>query len=1268
MSAVSSESHEPASEPGRAAAPEPAAGQADFGANEWLVEELYQRYLADPGSVDRAWWSFFADYHPTLPNGTAPQSAAPVTGRQSAAPAQAPAPAPAPAPRTAPAPPSAPSSPPAAPAPPAQQAAPAQQAPPAAPPPALPSPPNPPQGTEVSRLRGAAARTVTNMTASLAVPTATSVRAIPAKLLADNRIVINNHLRRGRGGKVSFTHLIGFAVVKALVALPEMNLAYAEENGKPAVARPDHVNLGLAIDVRTSDGGRQLLVPNIKAAEEMDFRQFWTTYEDTVRRARAGKLAVADFGGTTATLTNPGTIGTEHSVPRLMAGQGCIVGVGAMEYPAAYAGASEETLARLAISKSVTLTSTYDHRIIQGAQSGEFLKKIHELLLGEDGFYDEIFAALRIPYEPVRWVRDFPSGHEDDVARSARVQELIHAYRVRGHLMADTNPLEVTQRKHPDLDINLHGLTLWDLERDFPTGGFGGKARMKLRDILGVLRDSYCRTVGIEYMHIQDPEERRWLQDRIEVPHPRAEHDEQMAILSRLNVAEAFEMFLQTKFVGQRRFSLEGAEALIPLVDTVLTEAAAAQLDEAVVGMAHRGRLNVLANIVGKSYAQIFKEFEGNLDPSSAQGSGDVKYHLGAEGTFRAPGGGQIKTSLVANPSHLEAVDPVLEGVVRAKQDVIDKGEPGFTVLPVLIHGDAAFAGQGVVAETLNLSLLRGYRTGGTMHIIVNNQVGFTTAPQHSRSSVYATDVARMIQAPIFHVNGDDPEAVVRTARLAFAYRQAFKKDVVVDMICYRKRGHNETDNPSFTQPLMYDLVEAKRSTRKVYTESLIARGDISMEEAEAALRDYQQQLERVFTETRDAADRPPEPGSVLRPEPEDRPVNHEAVPTAVSAEVVKRIIDTQVNLPADFTPHPRLKPLLDRRAAMREEDAIDWATGEMLAFGALVLDGHPVRLVGQDSRRGTFGQRHAVLVDRHTGAEYTPLKQLESGAAKFFVHDSLLSEFAAMGFEYGYSVARPDALVCWEAQFGDFFNGGQTIVDEFISSGEQKWGQRSGVALLLPHGYDGQGPDHSSARVERFLTLCAEDNMTVAMPTTPGNYFHLLRWQCLSGRHKPLIVFTPKSMLRLKAAASPVADFTTGSFRPLIGSAQESDADVRRVVLCSGKIYYDLAARRRALLANTGNATDTAIVRVERLYPLPVSELCAELARYPGAETVTWVQEEPANMGARPTFALKLPRVLNREVGVVSLPPSSAPASGSAKLHATTHREIIETAIPQGS
>jgi 2-oxoglutarate dehydrogenase E1 component len=564
-----------------------------------------------------------------------------------------------------------------------------------------------------------------------------------------------------------------------------------------------------------------------------------------------------------------------------------------------------------------------------------------------------------------------------------------------------------------------------------------------------------------------------------------------------------------------------------------------------------------------------------------------------------------------------------------------------------------------VVAETLNLSQLRGYRTGGTVHIVVNNQLGFTTGPQSGRSSQYATDVARMIQAPIFHVNGDDPEAVVRVGRLAFEYRQAFHKDVVIDLVCYRRRGHNEADNPSFTQPLMYDLIEAKRSTRKLYTESLIGRGDITMEEAEAALRDYQRQLERAFTETREAAQKPPEPGAVRRPEPEERPVNHTAAQTAISLESVKQIIETQVTMPEDFTPHPRLQPQLARRADMVTEDAIDWATGELLAFGGLLLDSHPVRLVGQDSRRGTFGQRHAVVVDRRNGREYTPLKRFDHGSCKFYVYDSLLSEFAAMGFEYGYSVARPDALVAWEAQFGDFFNGAQSIIDEFISAGEQKWGQHSGVVLLLPHGYEGQGPDHSSARIERFLQMCAQDNMTVALPTTPANYFHLLRWQGLSGRNKPLIVFTPKSMLRLKAATSPTSAFTSGSFQPLIGEPEDFDtSQVRKVVLCSGKVYYDLDGQRRA----TGSTA--AIVRVERLYPLPLEELRTELARYPQAGQLVWAQEEPANMGAWPRMALKLPELLGRKLELVSLPPGSAPATGSAKQHAATHKQLIETAL----
>ncbi|MEV4162320.1 multifunctional oxoglutarate decarboxylase/oxoglutarate dehydrogenase thiamine pyrophosphate-binding subunit/dihydrolipoyllysine-residue succinyltransferase subunit [Nonomuraea dietziae] len=1199
---------------------------ASFGQNEWLVDELYQKYLQDPESVDKAWWNFFADYNPDYGPGRTPA--------REAANGTATAPAPT--------------------APKAAVTTTATEKPTEKPKVSTPVP----AGAEEVKLRGAAARTAANMDSSLTVPTATSVRAIPAKLLIDNRIVINNHLARGRGGKVSFTHLIGYAIVKALKAMPEMNYSYTEVEGKPTLVKPEHIGFGLAIDVQKSSGERQLLVPSIKAAEGMDFRQFWMAYEEIVRKARSGKLGVDDFSGTTISLTNPGTIGTVHSVPRLMPGQGTIIGVGAMEYPAEYQGASPDTLSRLAVSKVMTLTSTYDHRIIQGAQSGDFLRTIHRLLLGEDGFYDEIFEALRIPYEPVRWTQDVSASHDDDVAKSARVIELIHAYRVRGHLMAETDPLEYKQRKHPDLDIQSHGLTLWDLEREFATGGFGGRPLMKLREILGVLRDSYCRTVGIEYMHIQNPEERAWIQERVEKAHAKPDREEQLHVLARLNTAEAFETFLQTKFVGQKRFSLEGGESLIPLLDSVISEAAGEGLDEVVIGMAHRGRLNVLANIVGKSYGQIFGEFEGNIDPRTAHGSGDVKYHLGATGTFTAPTGKTIVSSVVANPSHLEAVDPVLEGVVRAKQDLLERGEEGFSVLPVLVHGDAAFAGQGVVAETLNLSQLRGYRTGGTVHIVVNNQVGFTTSPASSRSSVYATDVARMIQAPIFHVNGDDPEAVVRVGRLAYEYRQTFRKDVVIDMVCYRRRGHNEGDNPAYTQPLMYDIIDAKRSTRKLYTEALIGRGDITVEEAESALRDYQAKLEQAFTEVREAAKRPADSGELQVPATEVVKWSHADTPTAITDETLKRVVDTQLNLPDGFTAHPRLAPIIQRRGQMVEQDAIDWGMGETIAFGSLLIDGHPVRLVGQDSRRGTFVQRHAVLVDRLTGEDHTPLKAFNQGTTKFYVYDSLLSEYAALGFEYGYSVVRPDALVAWEAQFGDFVNGAQTIIDEFISSGEQKWGQKSGVVLLLPHGYEGQGPDHSSARIERFLQVCALDNMTVVQPTTPANYFHLLRWQVQSGRHKPLVVFTPKSLLRHKKATSKAAEFTSGTFQPVIGDTTVDPGKVTKVVLCSGKVYYDLVAAREKSPA----AENTAVIRLERLYPFPEDELNAELARYGSTAELVWAQDEPVNMGPWPYLTLKLaenPDMFGgRRLRRVSRTPNSSPATGS---HAAHDRELEE-------
>ncbi len=1124
-----------------------------------------------------------------------------------------------------------------------------------------------PDEDTVSVLRGPAKAIATNMITSLDVPTATSVRAIPAKLLIDNRLVINSNLARARGGKVSFTHLIGYAVIRALSQFPSMNVHYDEINGKPSAVQPAHVNFGIAIDMPKPDGSRLLVVPNVKKAETLNFSEFWHTYEDLIKRARAGKLTADDYAGTTVSLTNPGGIGTVHSVPRLSKGQAAIIGVGALDYPAEFQGASAKIIAQTAVSKILTLTSTYDHRVIQGAGSGEFLRIVHQLLLGEQNFYDEIFESLRIPYEPVRWSPDLQVDPADEINKVARIQQLIHSYRVRGHLMADTDPLEYVQRKHPDLDVLTYGLTLWDLDREWPTGGFGGKPMLKFRDILGVLRDAYCRTTGIEYMHIQDPEQRKWFQDELEHAYSKPSREEQLRIVSKLNAAEAFETFLQTKFVGQKRFSLEGGESLIPLLDAIISDAADDGLDEVAIGMAHRGRLNVLTNIAGKTYAQVFREFEGTQDPRSVQGSGDVKYHLGTEGTFTSDNGNETKVYLAANPSHLEAVDAVLEGIVRAKQDRLDRGE-AFPVLPIMVHGDAAFAGQGVVAETLNLSQLRGYRTGGTIHVVVNNQVGFTTAPSSSRSSVYSTDVAKMIQAPIFHVNGDDPEAVVRVAQLAYQFQQRFRKDVVIDMVCYRRRGHNEGDDPSMTQPLMYNLIEAKRSVRKLYTEALIGRGDITEEEAEQLLRDYQERLERVFAETH-AAQTSPIPiitsttqavSDLELPSAQqaDAGVNNPKS-TAISTETLAHIGKAHVTIPDGFTVHPKLKQLLEKREVMSREGGIDWGFGELAALGSLLMEGVPVRLAGQDSRRGTFVQRHAVFHDRATGQEWTPLQELSDEQSKLWIYDSLLSEYAAMAFEYGYSVERPDALVLWEAQFGDFANGAQTVMDEFISSAEQKWGQRSSLVLLLPHGYEGQGPDHSSARIERYLQMCAEQNMVVANPTTPASHFHLLRRHAYSKPRKPLIVFTPKQLLRLKAAASSVEDFTQGTFRPVIGESAALDGNaVERVVLVSGRLYYDLLAARQ----KSGDEK-SAILRLEQLYPLPLKEINAELAKYPNADIV-WAQDEPANQGPWPFIGLNLAPVLERKLRLVSRPASAATATGSAKRHAVEQQQLVKQAF----
>ncbi|MFI5777851.1 multifunctional oxoglutarate decarboxylase/oxoglutarate dehydrogenase thiamine pyrophosphate-binding subunit/dihydrolipoyllysine-residue succinyltransferase subunit [Nocardia sp. NPDC051570] len=1262
--------------------PAVSSSTSQFGQNQWLVDEMYQKYKQDPSSVDESWHEFLADYTPETPGDTgnskpaAPTAAA--TPAVSSAPAPAPTktvpptPAPAPAPAPAVAKVTAPAS--AAAAPPQARTGETRTVPvPAANAAPITSAPKVAEQAhdENKVLRGPAAAIVKNMSASLTIPTATSVRAIPAKLMIDNRLVINNHLARTRGGKISFTHLLGYAIVQGVKAFPNMNRHFAEIDGKPNAVTPVHTNLGLAIDLPGKDGNRTLVVAAIKNTENMTFAQFHSAYEDIVRRARDGKLTTDDFTGVTISLTNPGTIGTNHSVPRLMPGQGAIIGAGAMEYPAEFQGMSDAQLAEIGIGKLMTLTSTYDHRIIQGAESGDFLRTIHNLLISDE-FFDEIFHGMGVPYEPVRWRKDIK---ERNVDKSVRVQELIAAYRNRGHLMADTDPLRLVKdkfRSHPDLDVTSHGLTLWDLDREFNVAGFHGQERMKLRDVLSILRDAYCRHVGVEYTHILETEQLQWIQDRVEQKHAKPTVAQQKYILSRLNAAEAFETFLQTKYVGQKRFSLEGAETTIPMMDAVIDQCAEHALDEVVIGMPHRGRLNVLANIVGKPYSQIFTEFEGNMNPAATHGSGDVKYHLGAHGTYiQMFGDNDIEVSLTANPSHLEAVDPVLEGLVRAKQDLltkedlVTKGEEArtFSVVPLMLHGDAAFAGQGVVAETLNLSGLRGYRVGGTVHIVVNNQIGFTTAPENSRSTEYSTDIAKFIGAPIFHVNGDDPEACDWVSRLAVDFRQEFNKDVVIDLICYRRRGHNEGDDPSMTQPYMYDVIDTKRSVRKAYTEALIGRGDISMKEAEDALRDYQGQLERVFNEVRELEKYKPSPSPSVEME---QTVG--TVVTAVDKTVLQRIGDAFLNVPDGFNVHPRVKPVLERRREMAYEGKVDWAFAELLAFGTLIDEGRAVRLTGQDSRRGTFTQRHSVVIDRKTGAEYTPLHNIGSKNPGWFaVHDSALSEFAAVGFEYGYSLGNPDALVLWEAQFGDFVNGAQSIIDEFISSGEAKWGQLSEVVLLLPHGHEGQGPDHTSGRIERFLQLCAEGSMTVSVPSTPSNYFHLLRRHVLDGIRRPLIVFTPKSMLRNKAVVSNVEDFTDNKFRsvleePTYESGDGDRSKVKRVLLTSGKLYYELAAEKVKK-----NRDDVAIIRIEQLYPIPSYRLNEKLATYPNATDLAWVQEEPANQGAWPFFGLNLPEILPERFSKlrrISRRAMSAPSSGSSKVHAVEQQEIIEEAF----
>ena len=1206
---------------------------------------MYERFRDNPAAVSEQWREFFSDYKPGdapraatsngFPNGNGATLARGVAGSGASASGGAKRDGDDTFPMRRPV-----------------GIVPTQEAP--APAPATLTPP-----AEPEPIRGVAAAIATNMERSLSVPTATSVRQMPAKLLEVNRRVINGYRSRTGQSKVSFTHLIGYAVVRALVdAVPNMKNVYVVDgDGKPQLQRHTNVNLGLAVDVDKGGGQRTLVVPVLKGADTLDFMGFLLAYEEIIRKVRTNKLTVDDFQGANVSLTNPGTIGTNQSVPRLMAGQGVIVGVGSIDYPAEFQGSDERALVQLGVSKVVTITSTYDHRIIQGAESGLFLKYVSELLLGEHGFYEQIFRSLGVPYESVKWRADTNDleGVDLQAHKQMQVATLIRVHRVRGHLIADLDPLRWKEPKMPkELDPLTYGLTIWDLDREFATGGVGGVQRSTLGALLGVLRDAYCRTIGIEYMHIQSTDEQRWVQERVEGHREDDFEFDPMVVLERLNAAEAFERFLATKYVGTKRFGLEGAESAVPILDTILNLAADHSLDGAVLGMAHRGRLNVLANVMGKKLGQLFAEFEGHVDPHAVQGSGDVKYHLGASGKFQARSGALLPVELASNPSHLETVDPIVLGMVRAMQDQIEP--PGaFSVLPLLIHGDAAFAGQGVVAECLAMSDTSGYRVGGTIHLIINNQIGFTTSPEYARSSQYCSDVAKSVGAPIFHVNGDDPEACVRVAKMAFDYRQAFHKDVVIDMVCYRRHGHNEGDDPSYTQPLMYKAIAERRSVRKLYLEALVKRGVVTMEEAERVLADYQAKLQSALDETRAHA------RDVIKVPPPPKPIGvlpH--VATGVDRGALDRVFAAMNRYPENFTVHPKLLRQFEQRAEMYERDGqVDWATAEALAFGSLALEGSPVRLAGEDCRRGTFSQRHAVLVDYVNETKYAPLANLGTGTGRFWVYDSLLSEYAALGFEYGYALSNPAALVLWEAQFGDFVNGAQVILDQYLVAAEDKWGQHNGLVLLLPHGMEGQGPEHSSARLERFLQMCAEDNIQVAYPTTAGQYFHMLRRQVRRDVRKPLVVMTPKQPLRMKESRSMVEELTRGSFEEVLDDPFVADRNaVTRVVLCSGKVAWDAMSERAK------RSAPVAVVRVEQLYPFPEAQINDVLSRYPNANQVVWLQEEPENMGAWYFVEHRIWRLKDRgyDLRHVTRVESGSPATGSKVVHDQELAELMDS------
>ncbi|MBK8809310.1 MAG: multifunctional oxoglutarate decarboxylase/oxoglutarate dehydrogenase thiamine pyrophosphate-binding subunit/dihydrolipoyllysine-residue succinyltransferase subunit [Acidobacteria bacterium] len=1209
----------------------------NFGANASYVEGLLARYNADRNSVDESWQDFFGEML-----GESRVDAEPETGRLKA-----------------------------------ELQTEAQPELKAEPPKSeIQIPKSEIQigpGTNVKPLTGPSKKVVENMETSLTVPTATSVRNIPVKVLEENRGVINEHLRSSGRGKVSFTHIIAWAIIKAVKALPVMNNGFGVVDGKPSRLENSSINLGIAIDLEKKDGSRSLLVPNIKGCESMDFAQFFAAYNETVRRARDGKLEIPDFQGTTVSLTNPGTIGTVSSNPRLMSGQSAIIATGAIEYPAEYSAMTPAALSQIGISKTITLTSTYDHRVIQGAESGMFLARIHECLVGKHAFYDEVFTDLGIHYPPMRWAEDFnPSLFGNDrsseqAEKQANVLQLINAYRIRGHLLADIDPLNMTNYRAAELELENFGLTIWDLDREFITGGLHGEKTATLRRILEIMQKAYCGKVGTEYRHIQSKEEKDWIRLQVReqfVDTVPLAADLKKELLNSLIEAEQFEQFLHKKYLGQKRFSLEGCETVIPMLDQLVEGASAYGVDEIYMGMAHRGRLNVLSNIIDDTMAErIFTIFEGTSHPNFPADEGDVKYHQGAIGKRLTKHGKEITIELSCNPSHLEFVNPVVEGMVRARQDDLrnahnDPREVAIDkILPVLMHGDAAFAGQGVVMETLQLANLPGYRTGGTIHLVINNQIGFTTSPELSRSSIYSTDAAQITQTPIFHINGDDPEAAFRVTQIALAYRQKFNKDVVLDLVGFRRLGHNEGDEPSYTQPLMYARVKAHPGTRHLYAQQLIREGVITEDDLKSMTDSIIEKYEGILARAKAiAADKPYKAKLTAMAGDED---GSTVLETAITPESLKTVSEAISLVPEGFQINPKMVGQLARRAKMGTgEVPMDWGFAEAISIGSLVLDGTAVRLSGQDSGRGTFSQRHASMYDAVTGTRWSPLTELRSETvqkARFYVFDSSLSEMGVLGFEYGYSCIAKSDLVIWEAQFGDFSNGAQVIIDQYISSSEDKWNQKCRLVMLLPHGFEGQGPEHSSARLERYLQLCADNNLQVCYPSTPAQYFHLLRRQVKQEIVRPLIVMTPKSLLRLPAASSTVEDLTNGGFNAVIDDPKIADrSKVKRIVVCSGKVYYDLDAGRP-------DDGATAVIRLEQFYPFPKSRLADVFASYGNAAEIVWTQEEPKNMGGW-TFVKDRLEEIRGELSLdyVGRIASASPATGSYAIHNLEQEKLV--------